>query len=141
VDEIRRVPFGPGLASADLVEFLAYSGLRKSEAANVTWGDCNMTKREILVRGDPQTGTKNTEVRRVPMIPDMVGLLDRLQEEQDDSDPGQAVMRVKKCQGALTKAWRARFWTFGWSSGDFTASNGARTGNNSRSPVAWSGRG
>ncbi len=106
VDEIRRVPFGPGLASADLVEFLAYSGLRKSEAANVTWGDCDMTKREIRVRGDAQTGTKNTEVRRVPMIPDMVALLDRLRDEQDNPKPDQAVMRVKECQGALTRACR-----------------------------------
>ena len=37
VQEIRRVPSGPGLASADLVEFLASTGLRvKSEAADVT---------------------------------------------------------------------------------------------------------
>jgi hypothetical protein len=35
VQEIRRVPFGPGLASAELVECLAYTGLRvKSEAAH-----------------------------------------------------------------------------------------------------------
>ena len=78
VDEIRRVPFGPGFASADLVEFLAYSGLRKSEAANVTWGDGDLTKQEIHFRGDAQTGTKNSGARRVPMISDRVALLDRL---------------------------------------------------------------
>ncbi len=106
VDEIRRVPFGPGLASGDLVEFLAYSGLRKSEAANVTWGDCDLKKKEILVRGDAHTGTKNGEVRRVPMISDMVALLDRLWAERRSPEAGEAVMRVKECQGTLTRACR-----------------------------------
>lgn len=34
VAEIRKVPFGPGLASAELVEFLAYGGFRKGEATS-----------------------------------------------------------------------------------------------------------
>ncbi len=63
VEELRRLPFGPCLACADLVEFLAYGGFRKGE---------------IVVRGDPEIGTKYSEVRRVPMIPDMRRLLKRL---------------------------------------------------------------
>ncbi len=104
VAEIRRVPFGPGLASADLVEFLAYGGLRKGEAAQVTWADCDFKRNEIVVRGDTETGTKNGEVRRVPMIPDMVCLLERLQVARSDEPAEAAVMRVKECQGALTRA-------------------------------------
>jgi integrase len=107
VTEIRRIPFGPGLASADLVEFLGYGGFRKSEAANVTWADCDFAKGEIIVRGDPITGTKNSEVRRVPMIPDMVGLLDRLRSERPAATPDNCVMRVKECQGAITRACSA----------------------------------
>lgn len=53
VQEIRSVPVGPGLASADLVEFLAYGGFRKNEAAHVTWADCDFDKGEIVVRGSP----------------------------------------------------------------------------------------
>ena len=49
-----------GKAAAELVEFLAYSGTRLyTEAQWVTWDDVDWTKREIIVRGDPQTRTKN----------------------------------------------------------------------------------
>ncbi len=44
---------------AELVRFLAFGGFRKSEAASVTWADCDFDKGEIIVRGDPVTGTKN----------------------------------------------------------------------------------
>jgi len=104
--EIRRVPYGPGLASADLVEFLAYGGFRKNEAAHVTWADCDFDKGEIVVRGNPETGTKNSEIRRVPMIPDMRQLLDRLRQQRRHMKPEDAVMRVKECQGAINRACR-----------------------------------
>lgn len=104
VAEIRRVPFGPGLASADLVEFLAYGGLRKGEAAQVTWADCDFKRGEIVVRGDAVTGTKNGEVRRVPMIPDILRLLERQRINRQDEPADAPVMRVKECQGALTRA-------------------------------------
>jgi integrase len=53
---------------ADLVRFLAYGGFRLGEAKNITWGDCNFQREEIIVRGDPEERTKNSEIRRVPMI-------------------------------------------------------------------------
>ena len=67
---------------ANLVRFLAFGGFRKSEAANITWADCDFEKKEIVVRGDPETGTKNWSIRRVPMIPDMIELLKRLRAER-----------------------------------------------------------
>jgi len=56
---------------ADLTEFLAYGGCRKSEAARVHGRDCDFKKGEITVHSDPATGAKNWEIRRVPMIPDL----------------------------------------------------------------------
>ena len=106
VREIRRVPYGPGLASADLVEFLAYGGFRKNEAAHVTWADCDFERGEIVVRGNPETGTKNSEIRRVPMIPDMRLLLERLRQKRRHEKPEDAVMRVRECQGAINRACR-----------------------------------
>jgi integrase len=105
VREIRRVPYGTGLASADLVEFLAFGGFRKSEAAHITWADCDFDKGEIVVRGNPETGTKNSEIRRVPMIPDMRRLLERVQQKRGQAKPEDAVMRVKG-QGAISRACR-----------------------------------
>lgn len=48
---------------ADLVEFLAYSGCRKGEAARVTGKDYDFEKGEIAVLGDLATGTKNLASR------------------------------------------------------------------------------
>ncbi len=72
---------------AELVRFLAFGGFRKNEAANITWADCDFDKGEIVVRGDLETGTKNWTIRRVPMIPDMRKLLERLKAENPDALP------------------------------------------------------
>ena len=86
---------------ADLVRFLAFGGFRKGEAGQVTWADCDFEKEEIVVRGDPVTGTKNWTVRRVPMIPDMLELLARLRRERADEPLARLVMRVRECQNAI----------------------------------------
>jgi len=84
VDIIRKADGGYGDRCGDLVEFLAYSGCRKGEAARVHGRDCNFEKGELTVLGDPATGTKNWEIRRVPMIPDMRRLLERIKSERED---------------------------------------------------------
>jgi len=89
---------------ADLVRFLAFGGFRKGEAETITWADCDLEKGEIVVRGDPETGTKNWSIRRVPMIPDMRELLERLRMERPDEPPQSPVMRVQECQGAINSA-------------------------------------
>ena len=93
---------------ADLVEFLSYSGCRKGEAARVNGRDCDFEKGEITVLGDPATGTKNWEIRRVPMIPDMRRLLERLKSDRGEKKfAGNPVMRVHECQGAINSACKA----------------------------------
>lgn len=89
---------------SNLVQFLAFGGFRKSEAANVTWGDVDLNRGFITVRGDTKTGTKNSEVRRVPIIADMRGLLERLQSERPGRKLTDRVMEVSECQKAMTRA-------------------------------------
>jgi integrase len=89
---------------ADLARFLAYGGFRLGEARNITWADCDFKKEEIIVRGDSEEGTKNSEVRRVPMIAEMRQLLERLRETRDEDMPAAGVMRVSECQKALDAA-------------------------------------
>ena len=102
---IRQGDGGWAERCADLVEFLAYSGCRKGEAARVFGRDCDFEKGEIAVLGDPATGTKNWEIRRVPMIPDMRQLLLRLKKERADADfLSKPVMLVHECQGAIDTA-------------------------------------
>jgi integrase len=89
---------------ANLVRFLAYGGFRLGEAGNITWADCNFKKEEIVVRGDSEEGTKNSEIRRVPMIAEMCQLLERLRETRSEELPAARVMRVGECQKAMEAA-------------------------------------
>jgi integrase len=103
VETIRNADGGYGERCADLVEFLAYSGCRKGEAARVNGRDCDFEKGELTILGDPATGTKNWEIRRVPMIADMRRLLERIRKEREEF-AGNPVTRVHECQGAINRA-------------------------------------
>jgi integrase len=105
VTTIRNGDGGWAERCADLVEFLAYGGCRIGEAARVEGNHCNFEKGEITVLGDPATGTKNWEIRRVPMIPDMRRLLERLKKERGEAEfLNKPVMLVHECQGAIDTA-------------------------------------
>lgn len=89
---------------ADFVRFLAFSGCRKGEAAHVEWRDVDFAKGELVVRGDAETGTKNWEVRRVPMIPALRQLLEKLRAARVGEPDGDKVLRVQEAQRAMDHA-------------------------------------
>lgn len=93
-----------GTKAANLIEFLAYSGLRLyTEAQWVTWEDIDWQRKEIIVRGQPDTATKNWEVRRIPIIPDMEELLKRMQAERKPPHTGK-LLEIVECPISLEKA-------------------------------------
>jgi len=104
VKEIENANGRDSRKCAELVRFLAYGGFRISEARNITWGDCDFKKDEIVVRGDLETGTKNWSIRRVPMIPEMKAMLERLRAERADEAASNPVMRVRECIQAMKRA-------------------------------------
>ncbi len=107
VENIRKESGAWGERVGDLVEFLAYGGMRiHSDAAWVTWEDVDWKRKEIVVRGNPETGTKNSEIRRVPILPDMEKLLTRLKEKLGAHATGR-VMKVSECGVALARACKA----------------------------------
>jgi len=104
VANIRKRSGGWGPRDGDLVEFLAYGGMRiKSEAVWVTGEDIDWPRKEIIVRGDPVTATKNSETRRVPILPDMENLLNRMKEKLG-SFGKEPILQVGKCNEALARA-------------------------------------
>ena len=104
VERLRKNRAAWGERVADLVEFLAYSGLRiHSEGVWVKWEDIDWQRREIIVRGDPETGTKNSEVRRVPILPDMEKLLTRLKSRLGTVDTGY-ILKIRECRQSLAQA-------------------------------------
>jgi integrase len=104
ISEMRQLGDGWCKASSWLVQFLAYGGFRKEEATNIAWGDCDFEKKIIRVYGDPETRTKNGEFRTVPMIPDMVTLLEEIKSEIQFQSSEARVMQVTSCQGNMDRA-------------------------------------
>ena len=105
VSHVRGNGSGRGGHSADAIEFFAYVGSRLSEAAKIYGRDCSFLKNEIIIRGDPITGTKNWEIRRVPMIPEMRKLLERLKAERGETEfLDNPVLKVRKFNRSLKNA-------------------------------------
>jgi len=88
---------GWGPKAADLVEFLAYGGFRLyTEAQWITGDDIDWQRKEIIVRGDPKEGTKNGEMRRVPINHGMEDLLKRIQAKRGGEIKGK-VLEIVEC--------------------------------------------
>ena len=83
---------------------LAFTGMRKSESNAIEWRDIDFERDEIVVRGDATTGTKNWELRRVPLIPDARTLFERMRSERPDEPLDAKVFRVRESQKALDRA-------------------------------------
>jgi len=89
----------------DAIEFFSYAGPRLNEAARIYGRDCSFVKNEIVIRGDLITGTKNWEIRRVPMIPEMRKLLERLKAECSEQEfLNNPVLGVRKFNRSLKNA-------------------------------------
>lgn len=93
--------------SAELVQFLAFSGCRKGEARWVCWGDCDLEKKILTLRGDPEEGLKNRkpgEIRKVPITPDLEVLLKRMRAERAGEPETALVLKTNECQKSLNRA-------------------------------------
>lgn len=87
---------------ANLVELLAVSGMRLSEATSFCWSDVDFDRGAFVVTGGEQ-GTKNHEVRTVPLFPVMRAFLERLRAERNPS-PDDLVVRITKATRAMASA-------------------------------------
>ena len=76
VQSVKKQGKRNSLEASLFIEFLAYSGTRISEAQSVKGSDI-MGDRIQVTGGDK--GTKNHEIRFVPIIPPMADLLERIQ--------------------------------------------------------------
>jgi integrase len=104
IAEIRAGHSRHSCKCADFVAGLAFTGMRKGEANALEWRDVDFDAGEIVVRGDAQTGTKNWEFRRVPLIPDARALFERMRSERRDESLDAKVFGVREAQKALNRA-------------------------------------
>jgi integrase len=89
---------------ADLVRFLAFTGCRIGEAAEVTWRDVDIDGGVLTIRGDMDTATKNWEIRRVPLIPEAAALLRKMRDSRPDEAVAEKVLLVNEAQKAMDNA-------------------------------------
>lgn len=87
---------------ADLIELMAYSGMRVGEATALTWADVDFEKSLLTVRGG-EDGTKNHEERVVPMTQALKALLVRMRADRGNPDPGALVSTIKDAKTQLRK--------------------------------------
>ena len=104
IAEMRRAHSRDSKNSADLTEGLAYTGMRIGESKEVALSDLNFEAGEIRVVGDPEEGTKNGEVRYIPMIPQARILFIRILAERKDEPEAAKLFRVRECQKSMTRA-------------------------------------
>ena len=92
-----------------LCAWIGIHRLPKREAGQIKWRDVDFEAGEIVVRGDPETGTKNWELRRVPMIPDARALFERMRSERPSEPLDAKVFRVRRMpEGARSRVQKGR---------------------------------
>lgn len=92
------------LEAANLIEVLAYSGMRLAEATSLQWKNVDFTAKRFAVTGG-ETGTKNHEVREVPLFPALGEFLKKLHAEEH-SEPETRVITIDSAKNAMTTACR-----------------------------------
>lgn len=85
---------------AKLIRFISYSGCRINEARNVLWK--HIEEKKLIIVGDPHERTKNSEIRYVPIIPQMRTFLDSIRPKS--LNPESPVLITKHCRKALATA-------------------------------------
>jgi len=101
---------------AFFVQFCAFGGFRKGEAANVLWQDCDFDKGIIFVVEDDEGEAnkdrdyriKNGMCRKVPMLGEMRTLLEKIKTYNANLGrtvkPTDRVMQVSECEKSMTRA-------------------------------------
>ncbi|HXI50315.1 MAG TPA: site-specific integrase, partial [Candidatus Saccharimonadales bacterium] len=92
-------------ASADLVELLAFSGMRLAEATAMKWRDIDWQRGTFAVTGG-ETGTKNHEARIVPLFPNLRTHLEQLKVEKSPKQEDY-VIPIDNAKIALKTACKA----------------------------------
>jgi integrase len=90
--------------SADLIELLAYSGMRLAEATAMQWQDIDWERGTFTVTGG-EKGTKNHEARMVPIFPALRTLLDRMKSRKEPA-PDVRLISIESARKALSTACR-----------------------------------
>lgn len=99
VESIRTAGAWCSKDCADLVQFFAFTGARKNEAAHVLWADVDFNRNRLFIREG-----KGGNTRHVPLIGEAQELINRMRAERPDEPLDAPVLRVREAQKAMDKA-------------------------------------
>jgi len=100
VKSVRDVVFSDtGEESANLIEFMGLAGLGQAECAKLTWGDVNFNTSTISV-----IRKKTGQGFPIPIYPQLLPLLQRLNDAREKKSPADRVFKVKDPKKALDSA-------------------------------------
>jgi integrase len=103
VQHLRHAKRAVFTGAADMVEFLAYSGMRVGEAREVCFSDVNFALGSLLITGG-ELGTKNHQERVIPLFPNLKRLLTRIVEAHPDAKPHERIFKIDSPRGAMELA-------------------------------------
>jgi integrase len=90
---------------ATLVELLAYSGCRLSEATALRWHDVDFEKNTLTITGG-EGGTKNHESRVIPMNQALVAHLKALHDAEKPASKDETISKTANAKKCLATACR-----------------------------------
>ena len=102
---IRADEQGKGDDGANLVELLAYSGMRLNEARSLRWRDVNFSQGVFTVTGG-ERGTKNDQQRTTPIFPDLLAFFTRIKRERGKAAPDAFIIQTKSARKCMATACR-----------------------------------
>lgn len=85
-----------------LVQLLALSGMRVGEATRIKWNEVNFRRNQFTVSGG-EIGTKNGEIRVVPLFPKLKSFLQTLREDRS-ADSSSNIISIESTKSALGSA-------------------------------------
>ncbi len=92
-------------SAANLVELLAYSGMRLGEAIHLKWEEVDFVNNRFTITGG-ELGTKNHESRIIPLFPVMRDFLNRLKNEEGTIHQEERIIPISSAKKALISACR-----------------------------------
>jgi integrase len=140
IEELRASKQATASGAGEMVEFLAYSGMRVGEAREIRFRDVNLSLGSVKVTGGENL-TKNHQERSVPLFPALRELLVRIMEHRGTVNPNERLFAINSPRGALdTACKRAGVKMFNVHSlRHFFASNAIEKGINFAAIAGWLG--
>ena len=98
---IRKLD-GRASRALNLIQLLAYSGMRLGEAIHITWQEVDFENGRFVVSGG-EVGTKNHDTRVVPLFPKLREFLEALHQEKEPA-PSEKIIGIESAKKSLIAA-------------------------------------